>query len=205
MNRRSLAKECAEILEHTKQFSDAAALYEMGGYYDKAAYLYIKLKNWSKIGELLPNISSPKIQLQYAKAKEGDGKYRDAVAAYAAARDFDNAVRVHLDHLNDPEAAVKIVKETRSTEGAKLVAKFFLRLGDFNSAIQFLVMSKCVDEAFQLAQQHGKMALFADIVGEEASPEDFNSMALHFEAEKNSLQVSYETGLILLFMKCFDT
>ena len=50
-------------------------------------------------------------------------------------------------------------------------------------------MSKCVDEAFQLAQQHGKMALFADIVGEEASPEDFNSMALHFEAEKNSLQV----------------
>ena len=82
----------------------------MGGYFDKAAYLYIKLKNWSKIGELLPNISSPKIQLQYAKAKEGDGKYRDAVAAYAAARDFDNAVRVHLDHLNDPEAAVKIVK-----------------------------------------------------------------------------------------------
>ena len=111
----------------------------MGGYFDKAAYLYIKLKNWSKIGELLPNISSPKIQLQYAKAKEGDGKYRDAVAAYAAARDFDNAVRVHLDHLNDPEAAVRIVKETRSAEGAKLVAKFFLRLGDFNSAIQFLV------------------------------------------------------------------
>ena len=109
VDRRSLAKECAEILEHTKQFSDAAALYEMGGYFDKAAYLYIKLKNWSKIGELLPNISSPKIQLQYAKAKEGDGKYRDAVAAYAAARDFDNAVRVHLDHLNDPEAAVRIV------------------------------------------------------------------------------------------------
>ena len=81
------------------------------------------------------------------------------------------------------------LQETRSAEGAKLVAKFFLRLGDFNSAIQFLVMSKCVDEAFQLAQQHGKMALFADIVGEEASPEDFNSMALHFEAEKNSLQV----------------
>ena len=65
-------------------------------------------------------------------------------------------------------------------------------------------MSKCVDEAFQLAQQHGKMALFADIVGEEASPEDFNSMALHFEAEKNSLQVLYETGLILIFIKCFD-
>ncbi len=67
---RTLTRECAEILEQMKQFSDAAALYEAGAYYDKAAYLYIKLKNWAKIGELLPNISSPKIQLQYAKAKE---------------------------------------------------------------------------------------------------------------------------------------
>ena len=48
------------------------------------------------------------------------------------------------------------MKETKSTEGAKLVARFFLKLGDFNSAIQFLIISKCVDEAFQLAKQHGK-------------------------------------------------
>ena len=33
-------------------------------------------------------------------------------------------------------------------------------LGDFGSAIRFLVMSRCVDEAFQLAKQHGKMNLF---------------------------------------------
>ena len=69
-----------------------------------------------------------------------------------------------------------------------MVARFFLRLGDFNSAIQFLVISKCVDEAFQLAQQHGKMDLFAGVVGDDATREDYNSMALHFEAEKNSLQ-----------------
>ncbi len=185
---RGLTRECAEILEAMKQFSEAAALYESASYFDKAAYLYIKLKNWAKIGELLPNISSPKIQLQYAKAKETDGRYAEAVQAYTAARDFDSAVRVYLDHLNDPEAAVKIVKETRSVEGARLVAKFFLRLGDFNSAIQFLVLSRCVDEAFQLAQQHGKMDLFAGIVGDDATVEDYNSMALHFEAERNNLQ-----------------
>ncbi len=113
VGQRTLTKECAEILESMKQFSDAASLYEYGAYYDKAAYLYIKLKNWAKIGELLPNISSPKIQLQYAKAKEGDGKYQEAVQAYLAARDYDNAVRVYLDHLNDPESAVKLVRETR--------------------------------------------------------------------------------------------
>ena len=96
------------------------------------------------------------IFFQYAKAKEAEGQYKDAVTAYEAARDYDNAVRIHLDHLNNPESAVRLVKETKSTEGAKLVARFFLKLGDFNSAIQFLIISKCVDEAFQLAKQHGK-------------------------------------------------
>ena len=62
-------------------------------------------------------------QLAYARAKESDGRYAEAVAAYEAARDHDSAVRVYLDNLNDPESAVKIVKATRSTEGAKLVAR----------------------------------------------------------------------------------
>ena len=194
---RALHRDCAEILESMKQNSEAANLYELSGYHDKAAYLFIKLKNWAKIGQLLPHISSPKIQLQYAKAKEAEGQYRDAVIAYEAARDFDNAVRIHLDHLNNPESAVKIVKETKSTEGAKLVARFFLRLGDFNSAIQFLILSKCVDEAFQLAKQHGKMDLFADIIGDEASIEDYQSIAVYFESERNSLQAGkfyYKAG-----------
>ena len=63
------------------------------------------------------------VQLAYARAKEGDNRYSDAVVAYQSARDYDNAVRVYLDHLNDPESAVKIVKSTHSTEGAKLVAR----------------------------------------------------------------------------------
>ena len=113
LNSRQLMRECAEILEQMKQLSEAAQLYEAGQYYDKAAHLYIKLKNWTKIGALLPNISSPKIQLQFAKAKETDGKFKDAVTAYEAARDYDSAVRLYLDKLNDPENAVRIVKQTR--------------------------------------------------------------------------------------------
>ena len=113
LNSRQLMRECAEILEQMKQLSEAAQLYEAGQYYDKAAHLYIKLKNWAKIGAILPNISSPKIQLQFAKAKEMDGKYKDAVTAYETARDYDSAVRLYLDKLNDPENAVRIVKQTR--------------------------------------------------------------------------------------------
>ena len=56
-------------------------------------------------------------------------------------------------------------------------------------------MSRCVDEAFQLAKQHGKMSLFAEIIDGQgdvdnklATQEDYRSIALYFEAERNSLQ-----------------
>eukprot|EP00063_Salmo_salar_P034122 XP_014008957.1 PREDICTED: WD repeat-containing protein 19-like isoform X1 [Salmo salar] len=91
---RVLKKDCGVILENMKQFSEAAQLYEKGQYYDKAASVYIRCKNWSKVGELLPQVSSPKIHLQYAKAKEMDGKFKEAAQAYESARDWDNGVCV---------------------------------------------------------------------------------------------------------------
>lgn len=78
-----------------------------------------------------------------------------------------------LDHLNMAEEAVKVVRESRSIEGAKLVAKwvypashvglptkvirntegaisrFFSQLGDHASAIRFLVLSNC-HQVFQI-------------------------------------------------------
>ncbi|XP_049780005.1 WD repeat-containing protein 19 isoform X1 [Schistocerca cancellata] len=186
-----LKKECADILEGMKHLADAALLYEKGQFFEKAALTYIRLKNWFKVGELLSHISSPKIHIQYAKAKEADGSYREAVAAYEAARDFDNVIRVNLDYLNNPEDAVDIVRKTKSLEGAKMVAKFFQRLNDYQSAIRFLVMSQCYDEAFQLARQHGQMELYGEILSSSVEidprPDDFRSLALHFETEKNSL------------------
>ncbi|CAJ1052137.1 WD repeat-containing protein 19 [Xyrichtys novacula] len=193
---RVLKKECGAILESMKQFSEAAQLYEKGQYYDKAASVYIRCKNWAKVGELLPHVSSPKIHLQYAKAKEADGKYKEAAQAYESAKDWDNVIRVLLDHLNNPEDAVRIVRETQSIDGAKTVARFFLRLDDYGSAIHFLVMSQCNDEAFQLAQQHGQMEVYADIIGPEATQEDYQSIALYFEGEKKHLQAGK------FFQKC---
>ncbi|EGW09992.1 WD repeat-containing protein 19, partial [Cricetulus griseus] len=162
---RVLKRDCGAILENMKQFSEAAQLYEKGQYYDKAASVYIRCKNWAKVGELLPHVSSPKIHLQYAKAKEADGRYKEAVLAYENAKQWNSVIRIYLDHLNNPEKAVSIVRETQSLDGAKMVARFFLQLGDYGSAIQFLVLSKCNNEAFTLAQQHNKMEIYADIIG----------------------------------------
>ncbi|KAF3852119.1 hypothetical protein F7725_005474 [Dissostichus mawsoni] len=162
-----IRRGAAQAIQHpSRQFSEAAQLYEKGQYYDKAASVYIRCKNWAKVGELLQHVSSPKIHLQYAKAKEADGKYKDAAQAYESAKDWDNVIRVLLDHLNNPEEAVRIVRETQSIDGAKMVARFFLGLNDYGSAIHFLVLSQCNDEAFQLAQQHGQMEVYADIIGD---------------------------------------
>ncbi|XP_018591517.1 WD repeat-containing protein 19 [Scleropages formosus] len=193
---RLLKKDCGAILESMKQFSEAAQLYEKGQYYDKAASVYIRCKNWAKVGELLPHVTSPKIHLQYAKAKEADGRFKEAAAAYSNAKDWDNVIRIQLDHLNNPEEAVRVVRHTQSIDGAKMVARFFLRLSDYASAIQFLVLSKCNDEAFQLAQQHSQMEVYADIIGSEATVEDYQSIALYFEGEKKHLQAGK------FFQKC---
>jgi WD repeat-containing protein 19 len=40
------------------------------------------------------------------------------------AKEYENAIRIQLDNLKNPEQAVKIVKETQSIEGAKMVAKY---------------------------------------------------------------------------------
>ena len=47
----------------------------------------------AKVGELLPQVTTPKIHGQYARAKESEGKYKEAVAAYETAKDWDNVIR----------------------------------------------------------------------------------------------------------------
>ncbi|VDL83933.1 unnamed protein product [Nippostrongylus brasiliensis] len=120
---RLVKRDCAIILEQLKQYGEAADLYELGQFYDRAAAVCLKAKAWGKVGELLPKVRSPKIHAQYGKIMEAEKRYKDAAVAYRNARDYDNLVRMLLDHLNMAEEAVKVVRESRSIEGAKLVAK----------------------------------------------------------------------------------
>lgn len=107
-----------------KQYIEAGNLYEKSESWEKAAQVYIKCKNWNKVGELLQLITSPKIHSQYAKAKEAEGYFKEAFKSYMNAKEYENAIRIQLDNLKNPEQAVKIVKETQSIEGAKMVAKY---------------------------------------------------------------------------------
>lgn len=46
------------------------------------------------MGELLPNVATPKIHAQYARAREAEGKFKDAAAAYASAKEWENVIRL---------------------------------------------------------------------------------------------------------------
>lgn len=166
-----------------------AALYDQAGNTEKAASLYIKLKSWLKVEALLPKINSPSIHIQYAKAKEAEGRYSDALKSYLKAQDYESAIRLNLEKLDDIDEAVNLVQETKSVQGAKMVANYFQNSDDPTSAIKFLVMSLCYDEAFQLARKNGKLHLYGEILIQtsQARPEDFKSLALHFEGEKSHL------------------
>lgn len=185
----TLLKECAQLLEEEKQYSHAAALYDHAGNTERAASLYIKLKSWLKVEALLPKINSPSIHIQYAKAKEAEGRYHDALKSYLKAQDYEAAIRLNLDKLEDIDEAVHLVQETKSVQGAKMVANYFQNSDDSSSAIKFLVMSLCYDDAFQLARKNGKLQLYGEILIQtsQARSEDFKSLALHFEGEKNHL------------------
>ncbi|CAH0560259.1 unnamed protein product [Brassicogethes aeneus] len=211
LDSKQLRKECADILERKNQLHEAATLYEKCGMYDKAASNHIKLKNWTKVGEILPEVTSSRILLQYARAKEAEGSYEEALDAYAKAKDFDAAIRLHLEHLNNPEIAVDLVQETKSVEGAKLVAKFFQNLNDTSSAIRFLVLSKCTEDAYELAKKTNKMELYGEILlstfsEDETKPSDFSGIAQYFENDKNFIQAgkywfharSYQKAMRLL-------
>ncbi|CAJ0941201.1 unnamed protein product, partial [Mesorhabditis belari] len=184
---RAVKKECAMILEQLKQFNDAVQVYEIGQFYDRAAAAALKAKNWSKVNELLPKVRSPKIHAQYGRVMEGEKKYKEAAMAYKNAKDYDNLVRVLLDHLNLADEAVRVVRESRSVEGAKHVAKFFTKLGDHTSAIQFLVLSQCQQEAYQLAEQTGKMEDYAEALGDTATIEQYAQVAEHFATQGSTL------------------
>uniref|UniRef100_A0A8C4Q3T5 WD repeat-containing protein 19 n=1 Tax=Eptatretus burgeri TaxID=7764 RepID=A0A8C4Q3T5_EPTBU len=125
----------------------------------------------------------PKFCSSMRKPRKLTTSYKEAAEAYEKAKDHDNHIRMLLEHLGQPEAAMRVAQQNHSLTGAKMVARFLLKLGDYSTAIHFLAMSQCGEEAFQLAQKHGQMETYAEIIGPNATAEELQSIALHFEEE----------------------
>ncbi|KAH8960318.1 hypothetical protein BDL97_06G126400 [Sphagnum fallax] len=173
-NNTQLYLDCAQILEGLNLLQDAGEMYELGGQIEKAAGLYITVKSYTKAHPLLDRIASPKLQIE----------------------DIDNAVRLQLGSLGNPARAFSILRKTRSMEGAAMAAKYCKLTGDFDNAIEFLIMQKRTQEASELAQQHNKMDIYTEIVKDVATKDECLKLARYYESME-----SYEKACAL-FEKC---
>ncbi|SPQ94469.1 unnamed protein product (mitochondrion) [Plasmodiophora brassicae] len=175
-------RECGAILEQNKgaNLNEAAALYVESGALERAAAIYIATKNYGAAAPLMAKITTPKLHAQYAKAKEREGDYAEAERAYEVAADVVSVVRLNLEHL-EPAKAFALVRATRSTEGAALIAQFCRTRHDFDASIEFLILARRTDEAFQLADAHDRMATYAGLLGDEASAEQVGAIAAYYE------------------------
>ncbi|XP_055372379.1 WD repeat-containing protein 19 [Condylostylus longicornis] len=189
LNDPQLLHDCADSLATVGHLTEAAGLLEKGKFWDESCSFYIQLKMWTKVNQLLPQVTSTKLHAVYAKAKESEGHFNEAISSYRIAGDLDAVVRIYLEHMSDPHPASEIVLESRSTESAKLLAKFYQRIGDIEQALQFLVLCGCIQEAFALAQRHNKLKHYGELLEqyENAKSSDFLALAHYFENEKYTL------------------
>eukprot|EP00026_Physarum_polycephalum_P003547 Phypoly_transcript_03560.p1 GENE.Phypoly_transcript_03560~~Phypoly_transcript_03560.p1 ORF type:complete len:493 (+),score=71.34 Phypoly_transcript_03560:931-2409(+) len=166
---------------------EAAQLYERAQLYDKAVSIYIRTKNYNLAAPLMSKITSPKLHCEYAKAKEDQGNYLEAEKAYMAGKDFDNVIRLNLEHLKNPDKAFDLVRQTRTATGARYAAKYCQANKDFTSAIEFMLLAKLPEEAFLLAKTHDQMDKFAEILGDRGTTEQYHSIAHYYETRGDLL------------------
>ena len=123
-NNPQLCRECAILLEEQHNFQEAAELYEEVKMYEKAVSLHMQTKSFGQAQALMKHVRAPKLHSQYARAKEVEGNYTEAAAAYEVANNVEAVVRINLQKLNNPQKAFALVRKTHSVESANLVAQF---------------------------------------------------------------------------------
>ncbi|KFD71471.1 hypothetical protein M514_10553 [Trichuris suis] len=155
-----LIKDCASILQQMKHYVEAAGM--------------------SKLQQILPNVSNPRVFALYGKAMEASKDFEAAAQAYRKANDI-----ILIGPLGKVEDAVYAVQESKCPEAAKLLASFFISRNDSSSAVRLLVLAGCIADAMELAKSTDKVELFADTI-EEGSPEIYTHIADYFRKEEKS-------------------
>ncbi|KAF4682858.1 hypothetical protein FOZ60_010041 [Perkinsus olseni] len=93
--------ECAAILERMKQYSLAGSALVI---LSEPVVFYIQDMDFDAAKPLMDQVSTPKLHLLYAKAKEARGFFKEAAASYEKGGDMESIVRLLVDEsqLNDP-------------------------------------------------------------------------------------------------------
>jgi WD repeat-containing protein 19 len=91
----------------------------------------------------------------------------------------------YLDKLNRAQAAYTIVRENHSAKGAQMIAEYCRANGNTAGAIEFLLMSKRAEEAFEEASSHDAVNVYVEVLGKNGSPEQYIQIARYYERKKD--------------------
>ena len=183
---KNLLIEIAGVCEQMKQWGEAAKLYQRGGLVEKAASIYIQIGFFKQAAPLIDKITSPNILVMVAKSKEAEGDYREAEKAYERANDWENIIRLNLDHLDNAEKAKHIFRvKCQTPQCALMVAKYCETRGAKKEAIEFLILGGKRKEAFIIAQSHEEMDEYARIIlkVDERNTDEHLKIAQYFEGK----------------------
>ena len=103
---RQLFEDSGDILEHQKQYSEAAAMFIKGQQFERAAFMYTKYlirADKSRITEavvVMAKVNNDQLNSAFAKACVAAGRFDEAARAYERAKDMDKVVELKLRHLD---------------------------------------------------------------------------------------------------------
>ncbi|KAF4725864.1 WD repeat-containing protein 19, partial [Perkinsus olseni] len=177
--------ECAAILERMKQYSLAGRLHQRLGNLERACSLYIQDMDFDAAKPLMDQVSTPKLHLLYAKAKEARGFFKEAAASYEKGGDMESIVRLLVDEsqLNDPRKAMNLIRKGRR------------RVGDVTGSIEFLTRARLEEMAFEMAVRHDQMPVYERSLAEsegsdELVEERYRSVAGYYKERNLPLEAA---------------
>jgi WD repeat-containing protein 19 len=140
--------------------------------------------------KIMAQITTPKTHIKYAKAKEKQGQFKEAADAYEKGKDTESLVRLCLEHLQLPQRAFSIVRETRETSSAMDIVKYCFKNSDFRSAIEFLLIAKENEKAIETAREHEMMDALALFLGKDGTRGEYMEIARHYKNKKQLEQAA---------------
>jgi WD repeat-containing protein 19 len=193
---KEMCVEIASACEQMKQIDEAATLYEKGHNYEKAAQLYITLKEFRKAEALMKHITKTSILISLAKMKETEGDFKEAEYAYERANEWENVIRLNLERLNNYTKAFQLFTDKSPTQGcASLLAEYCERQDMKKEAIGFLVRAGKKTDAFNKAQIYQEMESYAENL-EEINAQESLKIAQYYEGKDDYKRAGkyYETS-----------
>ena len=163
-----------------KQFLEAAELYDKAEQFEKAASLYLQQKMFKQAAPFMQKIKSPKLLIQYGKAKESEGSFKEAESAYEKAEAWEDVVRINLNNLDNIEKAKSVLRTKCSTATiAMMVANYCEKRGLWKDTIEFLILENRKEAAFAMARDRNEMDHYVSCLVE-CSHEERNEIAKYY-------------------------